>query len=104
MFISSLCVNSVMIRSVFAVRKTHMGAIQAAPAPSTCNSRAELSGGGDDPHGSRAHREEHVPEDPEKQLGGKVGSQSREKAAEHEIGSQKSNSYAQNLRLARPVQ
>lgn len=48
-FISSLCVNSVMIRSVFAIRKTHMGASQAAPPPSTSNSGAELRGRGDGP-------------------------------------------------------
>lgn len=56
-FISSLCVNSVMIHSVFAIIKIHMGTFQAAPAPSTWNSCTELHGGGDGPHGSRARRE-----------------------------------------------
>lgn len=43
-------------------------------------------------------------EDPEKGLGGDMESLSREKAAQHKIEAQKSNSHAQNLRLDKPVQ
>lgn len=55
MFISSLCVNLVMIYSMFAIRKTHVRAIQAAPALSMCTSHTKLHGGGNGPCGSRAH-------------------------------------------------
>lgn len=54
-FTSSLCVNLVMICSMFAIRKTYMGAIQAAPAASMCTSHTELHGRGNGPWGSRAH-------------------------------------------------
>ena len=60
MFISSLCVNLVIIRSVFAIRKTHMGAFQAAPAPSACHSRTELRAGGNG-HMGRGHAGEASP-------------------------------------------
>jgi len=91
---------------MFGIRKMHMGAVQASPAPSMCNSHTELCGEGGGPLGLRAggggHL--HMGEKPEQGPGGSVGSQCREKAVEHEIGAQKSNSCTQNLRLARPVQ